>query len=169
MYSGVARAVAFAGAFLASLVIVALLVTLNGSYGAQKSDELVTRSTVQEITYGSTVENAVSERPEGTSGKCFLTMESGATHALKLSQCTVSEGDSISLLTSTDGGERLSPEYYAGEVLSIHMYLIVAGAVLLGSLFFLGLRAYYRKSMGISTAREQDETPTLELALEGSN
>lgn len=160
----VAQAVAVLVALVSSLAFAGLLITLNGNYGAQGSDEILTRSAVQEITYGVTVESSTTERPESsTGGKCFLTMESGATHALKLAQCSINVGDSISLLTKTDGSERLTPEYHASEIFTIHMYLILSGITLLGSLFALALIAYRSKFLEEHRAIDEESKGNAEL------
>lgn len=170
MNRSVAQVTSIVVAVIALVATLCLVMTLQSNYSTQKPDEIPTRGVIQEITYGSSLESASDERPENSAhGNCFITMESGSTHELSLAHCSLNEGDSISLLASTDGGERLAPEYYASEIFTIHMYLILSGTVLLGSLFTLGVLTYRRKSLMELSSGQSNNSESLSLLAGSSN
>lgn len=130
-------------AFLAASALVSLIFfgsILATEYAPMEHDETSNRATVEEVTYGSTVETATSERAKNPEfQKCFIELSNGPVIEQPQLGCELKAGDSVTVFAKASGEQRLDPSVFQATIMALQFYMILAFSLLMGSLFTLTL------------------------------
>lgn len=127
-------------AFIALSALVSLIffgVALANESSPLESHEVAGTAEVAKVSYGSSLETSIEERPRNIEGKrCFIEFSDGTVVDKPILGCDFKAGDMLQVFSSAEE-TRIDPQEFPAVTLALQFYLGASIALVIGALLSL--------------------------------